>query len=87
MTVVRRPVSGQALPDLPDTITVCSWYMQATISAECPDSGVFDSNFVTRHAKYFNSHGTRDGWTPIDNFSLFDCTMLHEVSLPRASLN
>ncbi len=80
-------VLGQPSLDEPDAIILCAWYVQKGISAAYPDTAQFDDNYFSRRARHFPTSLEAYGYAPIDNFNLFDSTVMHEVSFPHLSLS
>lgn len=70
------------LPDAPDAIVICKWYVDAGLAAAYRDSGDFDDDFFTRETRFWQRRSTpKGGFAPIDYFNLFDSTIAHEVGV------
>ena len=73
------PKVNDRLPDVPDQIIMCQWYLDAALASAYRDSGDFD-NFFTQSSQYWQ-HQQPTGSAPIDLFYLFDSGLAHEVSV------
>ena len=73
-------IDGQ-LPDIPDAIIICQWYVEAGLTAAYRDSGDFDDNFFTQANRFWQGRTTQRNFAPIDYYNLFDSGIAHEVGV------
>lgn len=81
-------ISGEVLsdlPDVPDSVVICEWYVEAGLAAGYRDSGDFDDNFFTRASRFWQGRTTGRTYAPIDYYNLFDSGLAHEVGVTLGS--
>lgn len=84
MAITENPAPRANEPSYYNTITVCPWFLQYMQKSNFPSCKRFQDYVKGLIAKWqIDRVSAQNGYTEIDQFSLPDKVMLHEVSAPE----